>query len=163
MDRQILLLHGIRVPCIRSSYFTEIFASYSVEDTKSQLQFPSSNRQILIFTIRKMSVATQQAAALIPTLNGVQEPPDEYTPEATEDNQVVTVTDLLLNKVRDTPETVFIQYPATAKGKSDYVEYTVSDIDRQADEAARQYAKRGLKPEVKRFSYNVPQPAKDVF
>lgn len=94
-----------------------------------------------------MSVATQQMAALI-HLDGVQEPPVGHT-QPTTSNQIVTITDLLLNKAHETPDAVFIQYPATAKGKSDYVGYTVTDIDRLADEAARQYAKRGLVPEVR--------------
>lgn len=95
-----------------------------------------------------MSVATQQASLM--ALNGVHKPPEDHT-HATTDNQVVTVTDLLLDKVRETPDAVFIQYPATAKGKNDYVGYTVTDIDRLADETARQYAKRGLVPEVRSF------------
>lgn len=94
----------------------------------------------------RMSVATQQVPALIP-LDGIKEPSVDHT-RVIPDNQVVTVTDLLLNKVCDTPDAVFIQYPATAKGKDDYVGYTVTDIDRLADEAARQYAKRGLRPDV---------------
>lgn len=92
-----------------------------------------------------MSVATQQVPALIP-LDGIKEPSVDHT-RVIPDNQLVTVTDLLLNKVCDTPDAVFIQYPATAKGKDDYVGYTVTDIDRLADEAARQYAKRGLRPD----------------
>ncbi|KUI69374.1 Polyketide synthase HetM [Cytospora mali] len=91
-----------------------------------------------------MSVATQHIPVLLS--NGGFEPPQSLT-QATTDNQVVTITDLLLRKVRDTPGAVFIQYPATAKGKSDYVGYTVTDIDRLADEAARQYAIRGLRHE----------------
>lgn len=92
-------------------------------------------------------VPTQQMTTFTP-LNGVRDPPDGLI-QATTDNQIVTITDLLLNKVRDTPDSVFIQYPATSKGKSDYVGYTVVDIDRLADEAARQYVARGLKSEVR--------------
>lgn len=95
-----------------------------------------------------MSVLTQQTSAV--PLNGGLKPPESIT-QASSDNKVVTITDLLLSKVRDTPDAVFVKYPATAKGRSDYVEYTVTDIDRLADEAARQYAKRGLKPEVSIF------------
>lgn len=94
---------------------------------------------------RTMAVATQQMPAL-PLDVGVK--PTENGPNGDSDTQVVTITDLLLSKVRETPDAVFIQYPATAKGKSDYVGYTVTDVDRLADEAARQYAARGLRPEV---------------
>lgn len=92
-----------------------------------------------------MAVATQQMPTL-PLDVGVK--PTENGTNGESDSQVVTVTDLLLSKVRETPDAVFIQYPATAKGKSDYVGYTVTDVDRLADEAARQYAARGLRPEV---------------
>ena len=88
-----------------------------------------------------MAVATQQMPAL-PLDVGIK------PVENDSDSQVVTITDLLLSKVRETPDAVFIQYPATAKGKSDYVGYTVTDVDRLADEAARQYVARGLRPEV---------------
>lgn len=64
-------------------------------------------------------------------------------------DEIVTVTDLFLSKVRDTPDTIFVQYPATLKGKSDYIGYTVTDIDRLVDEAARQYANKGLQSEVR--------------
>lgn len=106
-----------------------------------------------------MSVATQQKAALLP-MNGspVQREPLAKT---TADHQVATVTELLLSKVRDTPDAVFIQYPASAKGKGDYLKYTVSDIDRLANEAVRQYARRGLKPEVSYFGTN-PAPTTEA-
>lgn len=65
------------------------------------------------------------------------------------DDRIITVTDLFLSKVRETPDAVFIQYPETPKGRSDYVGYTVTDIDRLVDEGARQYTNKGLKPEVR--------------
>ncbi|KAJ0119622.1 male sterility protein [Diaporthe amygdali] len=92
-----------------------------------------------------MAVATQKMPAL-PLDVGLK--PTESGPNGEQDSQVVTITDLLLSKVRETPDAVFIQYPATAKGKSDYVGYTVTDVDRLADEAARQYAAQGLRPEL---------------
>lgn len=92
-----------------------------------------------------MAVATQKMPAL-PLDVGVK--PTENGTKGDNDSQVITITDLLLSKVRETPDAVFIQYPATEKGKSDYVGYTVTDVDRLADEAARQYVARGLRPEV---------------
>lgn len=64
------------------------------------------------------------------------------------DNQIVTVTDFILSKVQEAPDAVFVQYPATPKSRSEYVGYTIADIDRLADEAARQYVKKGIRPEV---------------
>lgn len=65
------------------------------------------------------------------------------------EDEVVTIPELFLSKARETPHAVFLRYPATTKGKSDYINYTVSDIDRLADEAARQYLIQGLHPEVR--------------
>lgn len=65
------------------------------------------------------------------------------------DDEVVTITDLFMRKVRETPNATFLRYTATDKGKSDYIGATLSDIDRLVDEAARQYLKRGLHPEVR--------------
>lgn len=70
--------------------------------------------------------------------------------EDVRDHEIVTITDLFSSKVRQTPNAIFLQYPETAKGKSDYVGYTVNDVDRLADEAARQYLRQGLHPEVRR-------------
>lgn len=64
-------------------------------------------------------------------------------------DSIDTVNDLLLEKVQECPDSVFISYPSTPRGKCDYVDYTVSDIDRFADEAARKYAASGVLPEVR--------------
>lgn len=93
-----------------------------------------------------MAVATQQISS-VPLDGALKSNGTVSGPKP--DNKVVTVTDLLLSKVRTTPDAIFIRYPATAKGRNDYVGFSVTDIDRLADEAARQYARRGLKPEVR--------------
>ncbi|GKT65614.1 NRPS-like enzyme [Colletotrichum tofieldiae] len=59
-----------------------------------------------------------------------------------------TVTDLLLRRVEEAPDVDVLAYPATARGRDDYVNYTAKDLDRFADEAARQYAQAGLLPEA---------------
>ncbi|KAL2882794.1 hypothetical protein SGCOL_002006 [Colletotrichum sp. CLE4] len=58
-----------------------------------------------------------------------------------------TVTDLLLKRVDEAPDVDVLAYPATARGRDDYVNYTAKDLDRFADEAARKYAQAGLLPE----------------
>ncbi|TDZ41551.1 Adenylate-forming reductase Nps10 [Colletotrichum trifolii] len=58
-----------------------------------------------------------------------------------------TVTDLLLKRVEDAPDVDVLAYPASPRGRDDYVNYTARDLDRFADEAARQYARAGLLPE----------------
>lgn len=75
--------------------------------------------------------------------------PSDIPVEPLKQQEIVTLPELFKSKVRDTPNLVFLRAPATAKGKSDYVEYTVGDINRLADEAARQYQKQGLHPEVR--------------
>ncbi|OAA67965.1 nonribosomal peptide synthetase-like protein [Niveomyces insectorum RCEF 264] len=57
------------------------------------------------------------------------------------------INDLLLQRVREAPDTLFFGYPATPKGKTDYVYHTVRDVDRYADAAARAYLAAGLIPE----------------
>lgn len=76
------------------------------------------------------------------------------------EDEVVTIPELFLSKARETPDAVFLRYPATTKGKSDYINYTVSDIDRLADEAARQYLIQGLHPEVRCL---FPSQYRDIF
>ncbi|KAF6835139.1 Iterative polyketide synthase CazM 2 [Colletotrichum musicola] len=58
-----------------------------------------------------------------------------------------TVTDLLLRRVEEAPDVDVLAYPASARGRDDYVNYTAKDLDRFADEAARKYAQAGLLPE----------------
>ncbi|EFW99074.1 nonribosomal peptide synthetase-like protein [Grosmannia clavigera kw1407] len=57
------------------------------------------------------------------------------------------VNDLLLSRVRNSPETQFLGYPATSKGRADYVYHTVQDVDRYATTAAWRYLQSGLIPE----------------
>lgn len=71
-----------------------------------------------------------------------------------------TVTDLLLRRVEEAPDVDVLAYPATARGRDDYVNYTAKDLDRFADEAARKYAQAGLLPEVCIYSISLrPSPA----
>lgn len=67
-----------------------------------------------------------------------------------------TVTDLLLRRVEEAPDVDVLAYPASARGRDDYVDYTAKDLDRFADEAARKYAQAGLLPEVRLVSFTLP-------
>lgn len=93
-----------------------------------------------------MAVATQHMSAI--PMDGKPAHATAPGKMASVDSEIITVTDLILSKVRETPDAIFAQYPATPKGRSDYVGYTVADIDRLADQAAQRYMDRGLKPEV---------------
>ncbi|KAL1899932.1 putative NRPS-like protein biosynthetic cluster [Sporothrix stenoceras] len=57
------------------------------------------------------------------------------------------VNDLLVRRVREGPYAPFFAYPATPRGKDDYVYHTVGDIDRYADAAACLYLQSGLVPQ----------------
>lgn len=61
------------------------------------------------------------------------------------------VNDLLLRRVREGPYAPFFAYPATPRGKDDYVYHTVGDIDNYANAAARFYLHGGVVPEVHSF------------
>ncbi|KJR82998.1 uncharacterized protein SPSK_03912 [Sporothrix schenckii 1099-18] len=56
------------------------------------------------------------------------------------------VNDLLARRVREGPHSPFFAYPATPRGKDDYVHHTVGDIDRYADAAASLYLQSGVVP-----------------
>lgn len=57
------------------------------------------------------------------------------------------VNDLLVRRVREGPYAPFFAYPATPRGKEDYVYHTVGDIDRYADAAACLYLQSGVVPQ----------------
>jgi hypothetical protein len=59
-----------------------------------------------------------------------------------------TVDDLLFNQSQAIPDVPLVAYPATARGRSDYVHYTAKDLDRFADHGAQKYASLGLQPKV---------------
>ncbi|KUJ18380.1 acetyl-CoA synthetase-like protein [Mollisia scopiformis] len=58
-----------------------------------------------------------------------------------------TVDDLLFNRSRTIPDTPLVAYPASSRGRADYVHYTAQDLDRFADHSASKYASMGLVPE----------------
>jgi hypothetical protein len=59
-----------------------------------------------------------------------------------------TVDDLLFNRSQTIPELPLVAYPATAKGRSDYLHYTARDLDRFADHGAKKFASLGLQPKA---------------
>ncbi len=62
-----------------------------------------------------------------------------------------TINDLLVQKALSSPDVPFLAYPASPKGRDDYVHYTARDLDRFADEAARAYVEMGLPVKVRSF------------
>lgn len=60
------------------------------------------------------------------------------------DNSLDTIDDLLINRVQTSPNASLVAYPATLRGRSDYIDYTAKDLDRFADEAAKKFARPGL-------------------
>ncbi|KAE9973609.1 hypothetical protein BLS_003501 [Venturia inaequalis] len=60
---------------------------------------------------------------------------------------ISTVNDVLLSRLRTSPEAPLISYPATPRGKTDYVDYSANDLNCFVDEAAHRYATSGLIPE----------------
>lgn len=64
-----------------------------------------------------------------------------------------TVNDLLLSKIAQSPDAVFVSYPATPKGRRDYTDYTVSQIEQFANNDTHKYAEQGLLPEVRKAAF----------
>lgn len=98
-----------------------------VQPSVLSLGLPDEQVSVLTGTLDEGSLSTQQQLA---------------------DDQIETVDDLLLKRIRDYPDSAFISYPASPRGKSDYVDYTASQVDQFADEAARRYAASGVLPDV---------------
>ena len=65
-----------------------------------------------------------------------------------EDIPINTVDDLLLSRALTSPNTTLLAYPATPRGKTDYVDYSAKDLDRFVDHTAQKYAGAGLVPQV---------------
>lgn len=63
-----------------------------------------------------------------------------------------TVDDLLFNRGQTIPDTPLVAYPASAKGRADYVHHTAQDLDRFADYGADKYTSMGLVLEVHLYS-----------
>jgi hypothetical protein len=63
-----------------------------------------------------------------------------------------SVDDLLFNRSQTIPDIPLVGYPATARGRSDYVHYTARDLDRFADHGARKYASLGIESKVETLS-----------
>lgn len=59
-----------------------------------------------------------------------------------------TVDDLLFYRGQITPGLPLVAYPATARGTSDYIHYTASDLNRFANEGAKKFSSIGLTPGV---------------
>lgn len=75
-------------------------------------------------------------------------PSAAITVEGKQPLEINTINDFLLSRVESNGDAPLVGYPATARGKDDYVYYTAKDLDRFADEAAWNYSRAGLVPEV---------------
>jgi hypothetical protein len=74
-----------------------------------------------------------------------------------------TVNDLLVQKALSSPNVPLLAYPASPKGRDDYVHYTARDLDRFADEAVRTYIAMGLPIKVRSFYYFTLSMLTNVF
>jgi acyl-CoA synthetase (AMP-forming)/AMP-acid ligase II len=90
---------------------------------------------------------TAVAASIAPLALGILKMPITVTSEV-QGHAINTVDDILLSRLRISPTAPLIAYPATTRGKTDYVDYSANDLNRFIDEAVRQYASLGLVPEV---------------
>lgn len=57
---------------------------------------------------------------------------------------IYTIDDLLFNRSQTIPDVPLIAYPATSRGRADYVRYTAKDLDRFANHGAMKYTSMGL-------------------
>ena len=61
-------------------------------------------------------------------------------------DEIYSVDDLLLSRVRSIPDVPLVAYPVTARGRGDYAHYNAKDLDRFADEVLRRLLRMGLVP-----------------
>lgn len=73
---------------------------------------------------------------------------DAQTINESRSKTMYTVDDLLFNRSQTIPDVPLVAYPATARGRADYVHYTARDLDRFADHGASKYKSTGLLPQV---------------
>ena len=64
-------------------------------------------------------------------------------------NRLYTIDDLIVDRATKSPDTLVLGYPASARSRADYVYYSNSDLDRFADEAARNLISSGLHSNVR--------------
>jgi len=64
-------------------------------------------------------------------------------------NRLYTIDDLIVDRATTSPNVPVLGYPASARGRADYVFYSNSDLDRFADEAARNLISSGLHSNVR--------------
>lgn len=63
-------------------------------------------------------------------------------------DKIRSITDFMLYQAQTIPDTPLIAYPSTELGAADFVDYTASQLDSFADEAAKWLSVQGLKPSV---------------
>ncbi|RDW71704.1 hypothetical protein BP5796_07738 [Coleophoma crateriformis] len=68
----------------------------------------------------------------------------EHSVDSKKDESIYTITDLLVQRARHSPNVSLLAYPGSSKGTDDYVHHTARDLDRFADEAARKYMSMGI-------------------
>jgi hypothetical protein len=64
-------------------------------------------------------------------------------------NRLYTIDDLIVDRASTSPNAPVLGYPASARGHADYVYYSNSDLDRFADEVARNLLSSGLRSNVR--------------
>jgi hypothetical protein len=64
-------------------------------------------------------------------------------------NRLYTIDDLIVDRASTSPNAPVLGYPASVRGRTDYAYYSNSDLDRFADEAARNLISSGLHSNVR--------------
>ncbi|QSZ28851.1 hypothetical protein DSL72_003356 [Monilinia vaccinii-corymbosi] len=83
--------------------------------------------------------------------HGILENPSQAA-KATLNQPLYTVDDLVYNRSQTIPDVPLVAYPASLRGRSDYVHYTARDLDRFADHGANTYSSINLIPNSDRSS-----------
>jgi len=100
---------------------------------------------------RPISPFKQASAQELETVNGavLNAKPNK------EETLIYTTNNLLAQRAQPALDVAFLAYPASPRGRDDYVHYTASDLDRFADEAVRAYLAMCLPVKVWGFTLSV--------
>ena len=73
----------------------------------------------------------------------------QLSSDSTLHDTIITIDDLLRSRARSNPKFQQVAYPSREKPSTEYHNYTLADLDRFADEVARNFIAQGLVPKVR--------------
>ena len=92
---------------------------------------------------------TAVTAPLVGLTPGLEVPNATQPAAGSRPDKINSINDFILHQAQNIPDTPLIAYPRSEHGCSDWADYTAKDLDRFADEAAKELTALSLRPTVK--------------